>query len=91
MRKSKIMPTPKKRMLIFLFAVGRENVTSLSKRYIIYWYEFQGMGRSNIVATKKEWDLLFLLLKTHLRVLLGREVGGGFRMGNTCTPMADSC
>ena len=20
-----------------------------------------------------------------------REVGGGFRMGNTCTPMADSC
>ena len=22
---------------------------------------------------------------------LGWEVGGGFRMGNTCTPMADSC
>ena len=22
---------------------------------------------------------------------VGREVGGGFRMGNTCTPMADSC
>ena len=21
----------------------------------------------------------------------GREVGGGFRMGNMCTPMADSC
>ena len=21
----------------------------------------------------------------------GRQVGGGFRMGNTCTPMADSC
>jgi len=21
----------------------------------------------------------------------GRDVGGGFRMGNTCTPMADSC
>ena len=21
----------------------------------------------------------------------GREVGGEFRMGNTCTPMADSC
>ena len=20
-----------------------------------------------------------------------REVGGGFRMGNTCTPLADSC
>ena len=22
---------------------------------------------------------------------MGREVGGGFRMGKTCTPMADSC
>ena len=21
----------------------------------------------------------------------GREVGGGFRMGNTCTPVVDSC
>ena len=21
----------------------------------------------------------------------GRVVGGGFRMGNTCTPLADSC
>ena len=22
---------------------------------------------------------------------MGREVGGGFRIGNTCTPVADSC
>ena len=22
---------------------------------------------------------------------MGKEVGGGFRMGDTCTPMADSC
>ena len=22
---------------------------------------------------------------------MGREVGGGYKMGNTCTPMADSC
>ena len=22
---------------------------------------------------------------------MGREVEGGFRMGNTCTPVADSC
>ena len=22
---------------------------------------------------------------------MGRELGGGFRMGNTCTPVADSC
>ena len=26
-----------------------------------------------------------------LRDGMGREVAGGFRMGNTCTPMADSC
>ena len=26
-----------------------------------------------------------------LRDGIGREVGGGFRMGNTCIPMADSC
>ena len=26
-----------------------------------------------------------------LRDRMGRELGGGFRMGNTCTPMADSC
>ena len=26
-----------------------------------------------------------------LRDVMGREVGMGFRMGNTCTPMADSC
>ena len=27
---------------------------------------------------------------TH-RVGMGRDVGGGFRMGNTCIPLADSC
>ena len=26
-----------------------------------------------------------------LRDGMGRELGGGFRMGNTCMPMADSC
>ena len=28
---------------------------------------------------------------TTLSDRMGREVGGGFRMGDTCTPMADSC
>ena len=27
----------------------------------------------------------------NLRDGMGRELGGRFRMGNTCTPMADSC
>ena len=28
---------------------------------------------------------------TTQRAGMGREVGGGFRMGNTCIPVADSC
>ena len=28
---------------------------------------------------------------TTLRDAMGREVGRGFRMGDTCTPVADSC
>ena len=30
-------------------------------------------------------------IRMTLRDGMGREVGEGFRMGNTCTPMADSC
>ena len=30
-------------------------------------------------------------LQVSLRDRVGSEVGGGFRMRNTCTPMADSC
>ena len=40
------------------------------------------------------WDII-ILLKNHLfgttqRDDMGREEGGGFRMGNTCIPVADS-
>ena len=41
-------------------------------------------------------DFIFLAPKslqmviTAMRDGMGREVGGGFRMGNTCTPMVDS-
>ena len=52
--------------------------------------------RGSILGQK----LAFLFLKldawgwctgTTQRDSMGREGGGGFRMGNTCTPMADSC
>ena len=36
-------------------------------------------GCSGLVHWDDQWDGM------------GREVGRGFRMGNTCTPMADSC
>ena len=38
--------------------------------------------------------IYFTYDNTHVSVLfsqMGREVGGRVRMGNTCTPMADSC
>lgn len=73
-KESKITPLPKKRMLLFLFAMGGENASSSS--CIIYRYKFQGMGRSYIVATKKELDRPFLLFKSHLRVLLKWDRGG---------------
>ena len=30
-------------------------------------------------------------VKRYLRDGMGRDVGGGFRMGDTCPPIADSC
>ena len=37
--------------------------------------------------------VLFQIVFLHDRILgdTRREVGGGFRMGNTCTPVADAC
>ena len=34
---------------------------------------------------------LGLLHRDNSRDGMGRDVGGGFRMGNTCTPVADAC
>ena len=39
------------------------------------------------------WDFISVLRNYQMtqRDGMGREVGGGFRMGNTCTPVVDSC
>ena len=40
---------------------------------------------------------LLILIRSHLFIfafisnILGKEVGGGFKSGNMCTPVADSC
>ena len=34
---------------------------------------------------------LLIAFKVTQRDDMGREVGGGFRIGNSCTPVADSC
>ena len=41
--------------------------------------------------TMSMFDAGYRVLGTSALDGTGREVGGGFRMGNTCTPMADSC
>lgn len=36
-------------------------------------------------------NFFFFLKKFYLLLLLGGEVGGGFGIGNICTPAVDSC
>ena len=39
-------------------------------------------------------NILTNRMKQHIkriRSVMGREVGGGFMFGNTCTPMVESC
>ena len=52
----------------------------------------------NMMCLDREWGSNRMYLHNPLDASLqlrldgmGREVGEGFRMGNTCTPMADSC
>ena len=39
----------------------------------------------------KYWKFKYWSTGMNQRDGMGKEVGGGFRMGNTCKPMADSC
>ena len=49
------------------------------------------MKQINSPGSMHDTGCLGLVHWDDLRDGMGREVGGGFRMGNTCTPMADSC
>ena len=61
----------------------RESIETCILAYV-KWFASPGTiyetGRSGLVhwGNPEGWDM-------------GREVGGGFRMGDTCIPMADSC
>ena len=48
---------------------------------------------SQLLAGKIPWRNLFVLDDLCLQIILHmeREVGGGFRIGNMCTPMVDLC
>ena len=51
-------------------------------------YSADGLPAPGQVYARKHVKILIAALPI---ILKGREVGGGFRMGNTCTPVADSC
>ena len=40
------------------------------------------------IRIQEAWDWCIGMTR---RDGMGKEVGGGFRIGNTCTPVADSC
>ena len=70
----------------------------------LFWTLGEGEGRmiwENGIETciiyetnnQSRFDAGYRMLRAGMiqRDGMGREVGGGFKMGNTCTPMADSC
>ena len=70
---------------------------------LVYWDDPEGWYREGGGRGVQDGEHMytrggFMLLygsgnsnRMTLRDVMEREVGGGFRMGNTCTPMADSC
>ena len=53
---------------------------------------FQKQGTFQIAVNLKWTNNVGMPLAWHeIERLMGREDGGGFKMGNTCIPVADSC
>ena len=48
----------------------------------------KGCKKKYIIDYKNAWGWCTGMTQ---RDGMGREVGGGFRIGNTCTPVVDSC
>lgn len=72
-KESKAMQSSKKRM-IFLFAMGQENASSSSKSCTnTFGVSSKEWEKSYIVVTNKAQKSPFLLLATHLNVLLKLE------------------
>ena len=64
---------------------------------VIHRPELEPWLRNTACATLKLYDSAHIpYCSSHCLLIIlkqewGMEVGGGFRMGNTCTPMADPC
>ena len=77
------------------FLIGSFIFLELSCRSCLYIFEISCLSVASfaIIFSHSEGCLFTLLIVSFvvLRDGMGREVGGGFRFGNTCTPMVDSC
>ena len=50
----------------------------------------ENLSRQTLQKIKQVRKTLFKTIEISQRDGMGREEGGGFRMGNTCIPVADS-
>ena len=77
------------------FLIGSFIFLELSCRSCLYIFEISCLSVASfaIIFSHSEGCLFTLLIVSFVvqRDGMGREVGGGFRFGNTCTPMVDSC
>ena len=65
-----------------------------NSKYTLYSYSLNVNFFYTGTHTHTNFSCLLLISLPNISIqvhMKGREVGGGFRMGNTCTPMADSC
>ena len=66
-------------------------VQSIHFKYVVSTFKTFWNVRIASPGSMQDTGCLGLVQWDDPRDGMGREVGGGFRMGNTCTPVADSC
>ena len=73
--------TPKGAQIYTLF---KKRVCSINNSLFSKWC----WENWTVTCKSMKWDDS---LKPYIKTNLGRKVGGGFRIRNSCTPMEDSC
>ena len=61
-------------------------VTLVLLLYLFFQSQYSSLHKKGIPLTHLNYYDLF-----HPLTIVGRVVGGGFRVGNSCTPVVDSC
>ena len=65
--------------------IGRLKLKTICKGLFFFFFLLIA-----IISVSEFFSLSTLSFKTAQRDGMGREEGGGFKMGNTCIPVADS-